>query len=345
MNLAFQQDYPLQGLNSFGFSAVAERFIVLETLEQVRALHEELQRRPQPLLWLGGGSNLVLAPRVEGIVAHIGLRGREVEPLDGSDQVRVTLTAGENWHASVEWLLAEGVFGLENLALIPGSVGAAPVQNIGAYGVEIGDRLEAVEVFDWRNGQLRWLNHEQCAFGYRDSCFKREPGRYLITRVRLLLSRTPAPRVSYAPLRQRLSPEQAADPRAVFEAVCQIRRSKLPDPAQTGNAGSFFKNPVVDSACYQRLLRRFPDLVAYPVAEGYKLAAGWLIDRLGWKGYRCNGVGVHAHQALVLVNHGGGDQARIAALARHIQQSVREAFGVELEVEPNFYPPLYPGAD
>lgn len=343
MSLEYQQDYSLESLNSFGFPSRAEHYVEICSLDQVRALHRDLRRRPQSLLWLGGGSNLVLAPRVPGIVARVRLCGHELQPLAGDDQVRVTLGAGENWHASIEWLLSEGLFGLENLALIPGSVGAAPVQNIGAYGVEVGDRIEAVEVFDWRSGERRWLSRAECRFGYRDSCFKRHPGRYLITRVRLLLSRTPAPTVTYAPLRQQLTPEQAADPRAVFDAVCRIRRSKLPDPAQTGNAGSFFKNPVVSAAHYRTLLRRFPDLVAYPAGDQYKLAAGWLIDRLGWKGYRCSGVGVHERQALVLVNHGGGDQSRIEALARRIRLAVQETFGVELEVEPNFYPPLLPG--
>lgn len=342
MSLNYRHDYPLRGLNTFGLDAVAEWHVEIEDRQQVVALHEALQADPRPLLWLGGGSNLVLAPRVPGVVARICLRERQLECLS-DDRVRVTLGAGENWHQSVSWLLEEGIYGLENLALIPGTVGAAPVQNIGAYGVEIGDRLEEVEVFDRQQGSFRWLSRDACNFAYRDSCFKRAPGRYLITRVRLLLSRRPAPVLAYAPLRQALQGEEVS-PQAVFAAVCRLRRSKLPDPARIGNAGSFFKNPTVDREHYQRLRVRFPDLVAHADGQGYKLAAGWLIDRLGWKGYRCGGVGVHERQALVLVNRGGGDQMRIAALAEQIRRAVRAAFGIELEIEPGFYPynPLLP---
>jgi UDP-N-acetylmuramate dehydrogenase len=338
LSLAYQHAYSLKALNTFGFDAVAERFVAIDTLDQVRELHADIRRKPQPLLWLGGGSNLVLADQIPGTVAQIRLRGRRIETLN-SDEVRVTLGAGENWHASVESLLDEDIFGLENLALIPGAVGSAPVQNIGAYGVEIGDRLEAVEVFDWSSAEHYWLSREDCAFGYRDSLFKRNPGRYLITRVRLRLNRRPAPVLTYAPLRQALADQSEPHPRAVFEAVCRIRRSKLPDPAQIGNAGSFFKNPLIDAAHHQQLRDRFPDLVAYPDGRHYKVAAGWLIDRLGWKGYRGGAVGVHRHQALVLVNYGGGNRQQIEALSGRIRRSVREAFAIELEVEPGFYPP------
>ncbi len=337
MSLEFHQRYSLRQMNTLGFEAVAERFVRIQTRDQLTELHEELKRSGDPLLLLGGGSNLVLSAWIPGVVAQLDISGCEVKSASDNG-VRVTLGGGENWHLAVSRLLQEGIYGLENLALIPGSVGAAPVQNIGAYGVEVKDRIEAVEVYDWVEERVYWLDNRDCEFGYRDSRFKREAGRYLILRVRFLLSRTAHTQTSYAPLRDSLSADKQKDPRAVFEAVCDIRRQKLPDPEKIGNAGSFFKNPIVSVDVYERLKAAYPDMVAYPDPAGFKLAAGWLIDRCGWKGRRLGDVGVHDRQALVLVNLGSGDRAQLEQLAAAIQSDVLETYGVALEPEPRFYP-------
>ncbi|TCK08916.1 UDP-N-acetylmuramate dehydrogenase [Marinobacterium mangrovicola] len=337
MSLEFHDLFSLKAMNTLGFDAVAERFVQIQSPGEVEELHAELKRSGDPLLLIGGGSNLVLAAQIPGIVAQLTIRGCEIETMD-QDLVRVTLGGGENWHATVSSLLDQGIYGLENLALIPGNVGAAPVQNIGAYGVEVKDRIEAVEVYDWQEERVYWLDNQACEFGYRDSRFKREGGRYLILRVSFLLSRTPATVTTYAPLNTELSPNEQKDPRAVYRTVCRTRRDKLPDPEQIGNAGSFFKNPVVSQADYERLKAAYPGLVAYPDRAGFKLAAGWLIDHCGWKGRQMGNVGVHDRQALVLVNLGGGDRGQLERLAGAIQADVRETYGVELEPEPKFYP-------
>ncbi|SEF98696.1 UDP-N-acetylmuramate dehydrogenase [Marinobacterium lutimaris] len=337
MSLEFHREFSLTGMNTLGFEVTAERFVRIQTQEQVSELHAELKRSGDPLLLLGGGSNLVLSARIPGIVAQMDLRGCEVEELEGAS-VRVTLGGGEHWHGAVSSLLEQGIYGLENLALIPGSVGAAPVQNIGAYGVEVKDRIDAVQVYDWQQERIYWLDNCECEFAYRDSRFKRESGRYLILRVRFLLSRIAATVTTYAPLQARLSTEEQQDPRAVFRTVCDIRREKLPDPERLGNAGSFFKNPVVDGATYERIKAAYPDLVAYPDIAGFKLAAGWLIDRCGWKGRKMASVGVHDQQALVLVNLGDGDRSQLEKLATAIQADILETYGVVLEPEPRFYP-------
>ncbi|WP_432695360.1 UDP-N-acetylmuramate dehydrogenase [Marinobacterium sp. YM272] len=338
MTLHFQSRFSLKALNTLGFDAVAERFVRVRSIDELLELRDEVKRSSSPLLILGGGSNLVLADAVPGIVAQLAIEGRAFEALD-AESVRVTVGGGENWHELVRSSLGQGLYGLENLALIPGSVGAAPVQNIGAYGVEVKDLIEAVEVYDWAEDRVYWLDNRSCDFAYRDSRFKRESGRYLITRVRFLLSRQPHTVTSYAPLREVLSPQQREQPEAVFDAVCRIRSEKLPDPRELGNAGSFFKNPVVSAEDHRRLKSAYPSLVSFPEGEGrFKLAAGWLIDQLGWKGRRMQNVGVHAKQALVLVNYGGGDRGQLEKLANAIQRDVLDAYGVELEPEPRFYP-------
>ncbi|GGC03011.1 UDP-N-acetylenolpyruvoylglucosamine reductase [Marinobacterium zhoushanense] len=337
MSLLFFSDHPLRGLNTFGFEAYAQCFTRIESKDDVISLHQYLDEHRVPLLLIGGGSNLVLGPKVPGIVAQVLIAEMALEEL-AADRVRVTLGAGEAWHASIERLLDQGIYGLENLALIPGCVGAAPVQNIGAYGVEVKDRIEAVEVYDWQQRRFYWLDNAECRFAYRDSIFKHHADRYLITRVRFLLSRLPNCVLSYKPLREAIEPGREHNPRAIFNAVCRIRRAKLPDPDLLGNAGSFFKNPIVSAAQYEALKQKYPDMVAYPEGSAFKLAAGWLIDRRGWKGYRRDGVGVHEHQALVLVNHGDGCRQQIETLAQQIRNDVMEQFGVQLEVEPRFYP-------
>ncbi|QEW06517.1 UDP-N-acetylmuramate dehydrogenase [Nitrincola iocasae] len=340
--LGLQKQISLRALNSFGFDSVAERYTEITQKAQIPALIDYCQEHALPCLLLGGGSNLVLSAHVPGVVARIRLQGIEV--ISRSQQtVRVRVAAGEPWHETVSWLLDQGFYGLENLALIPGTVGASPVQNIGAYGVELKDRVTAVNVYDTLQRQFTQLSPSECQFSYRDSLFKSvEPGRYIITSVEFELFLTPDHLVlNYQALQETcttLAGSLAITPRHLFDAVCQLRRSKLPDPATLGNAGSFFKNPHVNEVKFQALKQTFSSLVAYPEGAGYKLAAGWLIESCGWKGKQFGQVGVYARQSLVLVNYGGGDRSQIEALALQIQDAVYSIFGVWLEPEPRYYP-------
>jgi len=334
--LRFEHHRSLRQLNTFGLPAVAEYYTEVYSPDQLPALETWLQAHPMPLLLLGGGSNLVLADQVPGLVAHIRIGGW-VQSMSSDEQVLVRVGAGENWHDTVEKSIALGYSGLENLALIPGSVGAAPVQTIGAFGVELKDRVSAIEVFDRWTGRVRDLLPEECQFAYRDSLFKSiEPGRYIITAVEFQLQRQFSPVLEYAGLKEAVGDE--ITPQRVFAAVCRMRRAKLPDPAQTGNAGSFFKNPVVSPAEYERLRQRFGQLVAYPDPQGYKLAAGWLIDQCGLKGFAQAQAAVYDRQALVLINRGKARRQDIERLSGHVQQQVYERFGIWLEPEPRFYP-------
>jgi UDP-N-acetylmuramate dehydrogenase len=269
----------------------------------------------------------------------MALLGRRVLSDDG-ETVVVEAEAGEPWHPFVLWTLEQGLGGLENLSLIPGTVGAAPMQNIGAYGVEIKDAFAGLTALDRQSGELRDFSLADCAFGYRDSLFKRQAGRWLILRVRFRLRRHAELRLDYGPLRQQLAAQGcvAPTPQEVSRAVCAIRSEKLPDPAVLGNAGSFFKNPLVSAEQAARLREQYPGLVAYPADEGVvKLAAGWLIEQAGWKGFRDGDAGVHDKQALVLVNHGQATGGELLALARRIQADIAERFDVELEIEPNVW--------
>lgn len=338
--LEVESHVALTGFNSFGFAACAEHYVEIERLEQLPELEAYLRQQPQPLLLLGGGSNLLLAEQLPGLVARICLKGRQVS-VEG-ERVLLTLAAGENWHESVEYSVNQGWYGLENLALIPGTVGAAPVQNIGAYGVELCQRLRAVQVFDRERAAFTRLLTAECQFSYRDSLFKSiAPERYIITALELELSTRGSLNLSYGALQQALAEtESPLTPRHVFEAVCRIRRSKLPDPLQLGNAGSYFKNPSVSADHHARLKQDYPDLVSYPDGERFKLAAGWLIERAGWKGHRQGDVGVHAHQALVLVNYGGATREQVLTLANAIVADIAHRFAVTLEMEPRCYPSL-----
>ncbi|GAA0686395.1 UDP-N-acetylmuramate dehydrogenase [Marinobacterium maritimum] len=336
--LSAEREASLTGLNTFGFDVVADQLVSITDTEQLAQLMRQLEVDPQPLLVLGGGSNLVLSRRIPGVVARMAIR--RWESRTEGDEVLLWVGAGEGWHETVERTLQQGWYGLENLALIPGTVGAAPVQNIGAYGVELKDCLNRVEVYDRQEQRLRLLEAEACNFAYRDSLFKSgEPGRYIITAVEFRLSTKAQVKSGYAALRAELEGQDDPAPEQVFAAVCRVRQRKLPAPERLGNAGSFFKNPVISTAQCHRLREQEPDLVFYPdPSGGCKLAAGWLIDRCGLKGYRQGAVGTYPEQALVLVNWGGGDRAAIEGLAGYIQQQVKRRFDVELEPEPRFYP-------
>lgn len=326
----------LRDLNTFGISEQAEHLVLVENDVQLCQALEIAQHHGWPVTLLGGGSNMVLAGPLSGLVIGMRSRGRRViARLLGS--VIVEGEAGENWHQWVCWSLDHGFHGLENLSLIPGTLGAAPVQNIGAYGVELCDIFDSLDALDRTTGEVQRFDRQACRFAYRDSVFKQHPGRFVILRVRLRLSTQPTPKLDYAPLAAawRNTRLQQPDSRVISRLVCQVRRSKLPDPAELGNAGSFFKNPLVAAGQAAALLERWSDLPHYPQADGsVKLAAGWLIEQAGWKGHRRGNVGVHRQQALVLVNYGGARGADVMALAGDIQRDVLARFGVELEMEP-----------
>ena len=309
MSLELQEHCSLKPYNTFGIDVRARLLAHARDEADVREALALARERGLPLLVIGGGSNLLLTRDVEALVLRMASQGRRIVS-DAADSVLVEAEAGEAWDPFVQWSLERGLAGLENLSLIPGTVGAAPMQNIGAYGVELKDVFDSLTALDRQDGTLREFDRQACRFGYRDSLFKQEPDRWLILRVRLRLTRRERLHLDYGPVR----------------------------PAVLGNAGSFFKNPLVDATQAERLRQAFPDLVGYPQADGrLKLAAGWLIDKGGWKGFRDGPVGVHAQQALVLVNHGGATGAQVRALAERIQEDVRRRFGVELEPEPNLY--------
>lgn len=326
----------LRPFNSFGIHERARRLVCVDTEAQLRAALALATAQSWPVTLLGGGSNVVLSGPVDGLVIALRTRGRRIVERGAGDVV-VEAEAGENWHALVNWTLDQRLSGLENLSLIPGTLGAAPVQNIGAYGVELKDSFESLQALDRQNGQVIRFTRDDCCFAYRDSLFKRLAGRYVILRVRLRLSLTAQLKVDYAPLAAawQATGLRRPDARVVSELVCRIRRSKLPDPAVLGNAGSFFQNPLVSTQQLERLLLDHPQLPHYPQADGrFKVAAGWLIEQAGWKGYRQGNVGVHSEQALVLVNVAAARGGEILALAECIRQDVSARFGLELEMEP-----------
>ena len=323
---------------TFGISAIARWFVSVQSVEELRQALAWAKSKELEILVLGGGSNMLLHGDVQSLVIFIQLKGIDVLSDDGR-QLEVAAGAGENWHDFVMHTLDQGWGGLENLSLIPGSVGASPMQNIGAYGVEIRDHflwLDAIRISD---GAMQRFAAEDCAFGYRESVFKREEkGKWILVRVAFALDRESPLRMSYGAIENELCQIPVAERthRDVSDAVIRIRRSKLPDPAEIGNAGSFFKNPTVPKATADALLLKHPDMPNYPQPSGaVKLAAGWLIEQSGWKGHRRETHGVHDQQALVLVHFGGAKGTEIWALAQDIMASVRQTFGVSLEPEVN----------
>jgi UDP-N-acetylmuramate dehydrogenase len=335
--LAIERDVSLRAMNSFGLPAVARRLVRIRSDADVRRVLDDREVGRLPRFVLGGGSNLVLSRDPPGVVLKVEVAGRRL--LEARDDAwLVEVGAGENWHELVAWTLDQGWPGLENLALVPGSVGAAPVQNIGAYGVELAERFESLDTVDLVTGRTVTLDAAACRFGYRDSVFKQQlAGKSLIVRVRLRLPRPWRPQLGYLDLERKVAETgmTAPDARTVFDWVCAIRRAKLPDPAEIGNAGSFFKNPVVTEDQCRDIIGRDPHVVHYPMPDGsFKLAAGWLIDACGWKGKSIGRAAVYDKQALVLVNRGGASGAEVLMLARAIQESVYGRFGIRLEPEP-----------
>jgi UDP-N-acetylmuramate dehydrogenase len=336
--LPIEHDISLQQFNTFGIPARARRYLRVLDPAQLTALAADPVLAALPRLVLGGGSNLLITrDEIDSLVLHMALEGKEIVG-ETPDHVLVRAQAGENWHGFVQWTLDQGLGGLENMSLIPGTVGASPIQNIGAYGAEVKDTFHSLTAFDFASGATRTMTAADCRFAYRDSVFKHEDGRKLVVLdVTFALPKAWTPNLRYAELARELEAQGVASPtpRQVSDAVVAIRRRKLPDPAEIGNAGSFFKNPVVSSEDCTKLLQSWPNLVHHQQPDGTeKLAAGWLIDQCGWKGKSLGRAGVYPKQALVLVNNGGARGEEVLALARAIQADVQGRFGVMLEPEP-----------
>ena len=334
-----QSNVSLRSFNTMGIASRARALLPVHGLDDLHAVRADPALNTLPRLVLGGGSNLLFTGDFDGLVLH--MRGAGIAIVgETSDAVLVRAAAGENWHGLVAWTLAHGLGGMENLSLIPGSVGASPIQNIGAYGSELKDCFHALTAFDFETGDLLHLDRAACEFGYRDSVFKHSlRDRAVILDVTFALPKRWQPNLRYAELAQEVAARGLIAPSAtdISNAVIAIRQRKLPDPALIGNAGSFFKNPVVPAAQREALLARHKQLVSYTQGDGnYKLAAGWLIDQCGWKGRAMGAAGVYEKQALVLVNRGGASGAEMVALAEAIQRDVENRFGVRLEPEPVF---------
>jgi UDP-N-acetylmuramate dehydrogenase len=332
--MQIRENVSLKTLNTFGLDAKARYFCSLHKMGGLRSVMQWAQEHPDlPVMFLGGGSNMLFVADFPGLVVQVRLLDKEILGQD-DNYFYVRAAAGENWHDFVRWTIDQNMAGLENLSLIPGTVGAAPMQNIGAYGVEVKDCIYEVQAIDWRTAEIRDFSVEECRFGYRDSFFKSvEPGRWLIVTVVFRLPRKPQWKTAYAGVREQLD-GKTLNARLISDAIINIRQSKLPDPAVIGNAGSFFKNPMIPQVQWETLQAQFPGIPGWPQGEEVKLSAGWLIDQCGWKGKRDGDAGTFEKHALVLVNHGNATGAQIWDFAYAIVTSVQVKFGVTLEPEP-----------
>ena len=336
MVLNFQKDISLSAYNTFGIDVKSKNFISIQSTDVLKAVLSE--NKDGQLLVLGGGSNLLLTQDFDGLTLRIESRGIEILQED-EYRAKVKVASGENWHDFVLWCLEKDFGGVENLALIPGSVGAAPIQNIGAYGAELSQVFESCEAMSQETGEIKTFNKTECEFGYRNSIFKNAlKGKYIITSAQFNLTKAPHQiNTSYRGLFEKIE-SKSPTIQMIAQAVIEIRSSKLPDPRQIGNSGSFFKNPVVDSEQFSELQKQYTNLPHYPDQEGkVKIPAAWLIDYLGFKGYRKNDAGVHQNQALVLVNYGKASGTEIKKLAQQIKDKVLENFAIDLEFEVNIF--------
>ncbi len=334
-----QENISLKPFNTFGIDANAKYFAEAESVEELKEILANPSAKSLPLLVVGGGSNLLLTKDFEGLIIHIKIKGIAVVDED-AEHVFVQAGAGEGWHQFVLYCIQHNYAGVENLSLIPGSVGAAPMQNIGAYGVEIKETFHSLQALNIKTLAIETFTNAECKFGYRESIFKHEAkGKYIITNVTFRLNKTATFNTSYGAIGAELEAmgiyRDNITIQDVSQAVINIRSSKLPNPAEIGNAGSFFKNPVVSAEKVAELKAKYPDMPAYPSGEQTKLAAGWLIEQCGWKGFREGDYGVHAKQALVLVNYGKATGKELFDLSTQILQSVKAKFGVDLEREVN----------
>ena len=334
--MEIHSDFSLQRHNTLCLPCRAQHYVCADSIEETQEALAWARDKDLPLTVLGGGSNVVLPERLPGLVLQPAIRGREVRQQ--GEEVHLQICAGEEWAEEVRRAVEAGHFGIENLALIPGTAGAAPVQNIGAYGVQLQDVLEEVEVLDARTGSLLSMPAGECGFSYRDSIFRHEArDRLVIIALRLRLSRRPAVRTDYLPLARALEAAKISSPgpSEVYREVVRLRQSRLPDPARIPNVGSFFRNPLVDESRCRTLQKEHPELVAYPRQGGtYRIAAGWLLEQTGWRGRRHGAVAVHDQHALVLTNPGRATSAEILDCARAMRLSVCTIFGIDLEIEP-----------
>ena len=332
-----QRNVSLQPYNTFGLDVNAGFLGIVDSVEDLDEVFLSGRFRSQRKMILGGGSNVLFTRGFTGIVAKNEIKGLHIMS-ENDDEVMVSVGAGENWHQFVLWCVERGFGGVENLSLIPGTVGAAPMQNIGAYGVELKEVFHSLEAYEIKSGKLISFYKEDCKFGYRFSIFKGElKDQFVITKVNFKLSKKPDFNISYGDIRVMLA-HMGKEPslKSVSQAVINIRQSKLPDPVEVGNAGSFFKNPVIEKLHSEALEAQFPDIKSYPIDEdSVKVPAGWLIERAGWKGYKDGDFGVHDKQALVLVNLGNARGKDIFKLSNQIQKSIQQKFGIELEREVN----------
>ncbi|GAD81428.1 UDP-N-acetylmuramate dehydrogenase [Vibrio ezurae] len=323
----------LSSYHTFSIKAYCDFLVEANSLDDLIDIYTHAEWKRLPKLPIGTGSNMLFTEHFAGVAILNRLKGKEVK--EDESHFLLEVSAGEDWPSLVEWSVDNGMFGLENLALIPGCAGTAPIQNIGAYGIEFKDVCDFVEYLDLESLSLKRLSCCECDFAYRDSIFKQQlSGKALITKVGLKLSKVWAPKTAYGALQQLIDGEPSA--RKIFDAVCQVRRSKLPDPTVMGNAGSFFKNPVISTAHFAELKKQFPNIVGYPAGENIKVAAGWLIDNAGLKGYSHGGARVHAQQALVIVNFNDAVAEDVLAVAWHVRQTVLQVYQIELEHEVRF---------
>ena len=336
--MVIQENFSLKQLNTFGIDVSTKYFIELSSISEFQEFLLNPKFKNIPKLILGGGSNILFTKNFDGIVIKNNIKGIQVLNKD-NDFVYVKSGAGEVWHEFVLYCLKNNFAGVENLSLIPGSVGASPMQNIGAYGVELKEVFQSLEAVKIDTGELVVFNHEDCKFGYRESIFKNEvKDQYIITTVTFRLRKKPIYNTSYGAIEKELKKIGVTELsiQSISEAVCNIRRSKLPDPAVMGNAGSFFKNPTIVKEKFEQLKKTHPNIVGYPTADSsVKLAAGWLIEQCGWKGNTIGNAGVHKNQSLVIVNYGGASGDEIYQIALQVKNSVKEKFEVTLEMEVN----------
>lgn len=331
------RNFSLKDYNSFGIDVRAEKFISIDNIED---LHSILKKSySSELFILGGGSNMLLTGDIHKTVIHIALKGKEIIS-ENEDEVIIQSAAGENWHELVQWTLQNNFGGLENLSLIPGNVGTAPIQNIGAYGVELKDTFVSCKTLNIQTLEEKEFSLKECDFDYRNSVFKNElKGQYIITSVKFRLTKKDhILHTDYGAITSELEKKGISSPsiQEISDAVIEIRRSKLPDPKEIGNSGSFFKNPIITSKHFEKLKVNFPEIPSYQISKNeIKVPAGWLIDKSGFKGYREGDAGVHKNQALVLVNYGEASGEQILSLARKIQKTIKEKFDIELEAEVN----------
>lgn len=338
--MKIQKNISLKPLHTLSTDAYASYFIRISEVNEIRAVLNEWPFSSNKVLWLGGGSNVLFTEDFDGVVVQLGLKGINKEAEDG-EYVWVKAQAGMNWDEFVKYTISKGWGGLENLSMIPGNVGTSPVQNIGAYGRELKDVFDHLLAYDLEEHKIVRFNKVDCQFGYRDSIFNRKyKNRMIILSVVFRLMKKPVIKISYGGLSREIEKMNINHPGIddVSRAVRKIRSEKLPDPGELGNAGSFFKNPVVDADTHKSLKSRFPKMVTFPLKDNqFKIAAGWMIDHLGWRGYREGDTGVHDKQALVLVNYGNASGMDIYQLSKKIQESVKEAFGINLQPEVNIY--------